>query len=177
MSGAGGRRRVPLPRFVTDPDPQAVPAEAFRGRVGGEAPRRAGSAGVQAAVGPLRGRCCLSLSRRAPRLPSARGSAAAGARGRRCPRSRGRGASRFSRSCLSLSLLLIDEASRVASERAPGGPALPCSLQRGSHGGVRCSGRAEDRRRHGCCRTRSACSGGFLRAALKAREHRVSVLS
>lgn len=36
--------------------------------------------------------------------------------------------------------LSIDEAIRVASERAPGGPALPRSPSRGSRGGVRCSG-------------------------------------
>lgn len=34
----------------------------------------------------------------------------------------------------------IDEAIRVASERAPGGPALPRSFSRGSRGVVRCSG-------------------------------------
>ena len=141
VGGSWRRRRVLVShRILTcTREPEPIP-QALLGRVG-EASRRAGPNPLPVSFGaawggpvfrhgraPLGGRCP-----RTPACTCACGLSAA---------SRGKG------SCLPSPFLLsppplfpsIDEMRRVASEGAPGGPAVPRSPSHGSCGGARCSG-------------------------------------
>lgn len=109
-----------------------------RRRGGREASRLAGSAGAQVVGARLAGarslagwlaEPCPQQARRGGRQKAARAAVAVAGRKKG---GRGAGPRAFPSPPLTCRLRLpIDEAFRVASERAPGGPALPCSLSQG----------------------------------------------